>query len=230
LRSAFSLKGEPMKIQTDDLEAEAHLALPANGKGPGVLVLHPWWGLNADIKNVADHLAEAGFVALAPDLYNGRIATTIEQAGEYADALDEGQGRSIVQATADALQAHPACQTGPIGVIGFSLGAMFAIWLAHAQPEKVSAVVLFYGLGWPDHTNTQASYLGHFAEDDQYEDDEYRDSFEEALKKDGRPTTFHIYPNTGHWFFEPSRPDAYDEAAANLAWKRTLAFLHETVG
>lgn len=218
-----------MKIITNDLEAEAHLALPASGKGPGVLVLHPWWGLNADITNVADRLAEAGFVALAPDLYNGRIATTIEKAGEYADSLDQEASQAIVQAAANALQAHDACQAGPIGVIGFSLGAMFAIWLAHTQPEQVSAVVLFYGLGWPDQTNTQASYLGHFAENDPYEDDEYRDAFAEALKKDGRPTTFYIYPNTGHWFFEPSRHDAYDGAAAVLAWQRTLHFLQQTV-
>lgn len=218
-----------MKIKTNDLETEAHLALPASGKGPGVLVLHPWWGLNADITNVADRLAEAGFVALAPDLYNGRIATTIEKAGEYADALDEEASRAMVEAAAKALQTHEACLPGPIGVIGFSLGAMFATWLAHAQPAQVRAVVLFYGLGWPDHTNTQASYLGHFAENDPYEDDDYRDSFEQKLKENGRPTTFHIYPNTGHWFFEPSRPDAYEGAAAALAWQRTLHFLQQTV-
>ena len=219
-----------MKIEANNLEANAHLAVPASGSGPGVLVLHPWWGLNEDIKNVADRLAEAGFVALAPDLYNGRIATTIEQAGEYADALDEDAARAIVQAAAAALQNHDACLPGPLGVIGFSLGAMFGIWLAHAQPEQVSAVVLFYGLGWTSHTNTQASYLGHFAENDQYEDDDYRDEFEKALQENGRPTTFHIYPNTGHWFFEPSRPDAYDAAASELAWERTLAFLNETLG
>lgn len=219
-----------MKIITNDLEAEAHLALPASGKGPGVLVLHPWWGLNADITNVADRLAKAGFVALAPDLYNGRIATTIEKAGEYADSLDQEASQAIVQAAANALQAHDTCQVGPIGVIGFSLGAMFGLWLAHAQPAQVRAVVLFYGLGWPDHTISQASYLGHFAENDPYEDDEYRDEFEQKLLENGRPTTFHIYPNTGHWFCEPSRMDAYDEVAANLAWERTIAFLNETLG
>ena len=97
-----------MKIEANNLEANAHLAVPASGHGPGVLVLHPWWGLNEDIKNVADRLAEAGFVALAPDLYNGRIATTIEQAGEYADALDEDAARAIVQAAAAAFGDHIA--------------------------------------------------------------------------------------------------------------------------
>ncbi|WP_420627832.1 dienelactone hydrolase family protein [Candidatus Leptofilum sp.] len=218
-----------MKIKTKDSEANAHLALPKSGQGHGVLVLHPWWGLNEDIKAVCDQLAAAGFAALAPDLYDGRIATTIPEAEKYSEAMDEESAKSIVQAAAEALQVHEACQTGPIGVIGFSLGAMFAIWLAHAQPAQVSAVVLFYGLGWANQTNTQASYLGHFAENDPYDEDDYRDEFERTLRANGRPTTFHIYPNTGHWFFEPSRTDAYDAAAAELAWERTLSFLKETL-
>ncbi|GJM40727.1 MAG: dienelactone hydrolase [Ardenticatenaceae bacterium] len=219
-----------MKIQANDLEMEAHLALPASGQGSGVLVLHPWWGLNEDIKNVADRLAEAGFVALAPDLYDGRIATTIEQAEKLSAELDDETANPIIEAAISALLAHEACQDGQIGVLGFSMGAMFAVWAAHNQPAQVSSVVLFYGAGWTNQTNTQASYLGHFAENDPYEDDAFIDQFKEKLIENGRPTTFHIYPNTGHWFFEPSRTDAYDETAANLAWERTLAFLNETLG
>ena len=219
-----------MKIKANDSEAEAHLAVPPSGKGPGVLVLHPWWGLNEDIKQVANQLAEAGFVALAPGLYDGRIATTIAQAETFAGQLDSDKAAQIVQAAQAELLAHDACQGDRIGVIGFSLGAGFAVWLAHAQQASVAAVVLFYGLGWTEETNTQASYLGHFAANDPYEDDNYRDEFEQRLKGYGRPTTFHIYPNTGHWFFEPSRPDAYDAAASQLAWERTVAFLNETVG
>ena len=219
-----------MKIRANELEAEAHLAIPASGKGPGVLVLLPWWGLNEDIKNVADRLAEAGFVALAPDLYNGCIATTIPQAEEYIEAVDEDAARNIVQAAADTLLAHEACQGNQLATLGFSMGGMYAVWLAYAQPERVSAVVLFYGIGWANHANTQASYLGHFAENDQYEEDEYIQLFKDKLEENGRPHTFHTYPGTEHWFFEPSRPDAYNEAASKLAWERTLAFLNETLG
>ncbi|MCA9918502.1 MAG: dienelactone hydrolase family protein [Anaerolineales bacterium] len=219
-----------MKIKANDLEAEAHLALPASGKGPGVLVLHPWWGLNEDIKNVANRLAEAGFVALAPDLYNGRIATTIEQAEEFIELLDDNEAQAIVKAATDQLLAQEACQGNKIGVIGFSMGAMFAVWSAYDQPERVPAVVLFYGVGWANQTNTQASYLGHFAENDLYEEDEYIASFKENLVANGRPATFYTYPKTGHWFFEPSRPDAYDAEAAAVAWQRTARFLQETLG
>lgn len=219
-----------MKLQTENHEAAAYLALPEQQPAPGVLVLHPWWGLNQDIKNVCDQLAKAGFVALAPDLYDGRIATTIEQAGEYADALDDAVSQLIVQAAADALQDHEACLAGPIGVIGFSLGAMFATWLAHAQLEQVSAVVLFYGAGMLDQLNTQASYLGHFAANDPYEDADYIAQMEQKLRENGRPVTFHTYPDTSHWFFEPSRTEAYVADASKLAWERTLAFLNETLG
>ena len=83
-----------MKIQTNEYEAAAYLALPDGRPAPGVLVLHPWWGLNEDIKGVCDRLAEAGFVALAPDLYDGRIATTIEEAEKFAGAMDEDAAES----------------------------------------------------------------------------------------------------------------------------------------
>ncbi len=219
-----------MKIQTNEHEAAAYLALPDGRPAPGVLVLHPWWGLNEDIKGVCDRLAQAGFVGLAPDLYNGRIATTIKEAEKYSELMDEDAAGALTRAAADTLLAHEACQGNQIGVIGFSLGAGFAVGIAHDQPDAVSAVVLFYGLGWAEQTRTQASYLGHFAENDPYEDDEYREHFEQKLKENGRPATFHIYPGAGHWFFEPSRPDAYDPAAAERAWERTLEFLKETLG
>ena len=218
-----------MKIQAENVDATAYLALPGNQSGPGVLVLHPWWGLNADIMKVCDRLAEAGFVALAPDLYDGRIATTIPEAEKFIELMDEDAARNIIQAAADALLAHEACQGNQLGTIGFSMGCMFAVWLAHDQPERVPAVVLFYGVGWANQTNTQASYLGHFAEHDPYEEEEYQILFKEKLEENGRLFTFHTYHNTGHWFFEPSRTDAYDEPASELAWKRTVSFLKETL-
>jgi carboxymethylenebutenolidase len=218
-----------MKIQTDEYEATAYFALPKSGQGPGVLVLHPWWGLNDDVKAVCDRLAEAGFVALAPDLYDGRIATTIPEAEEFSQTMDEEAAEALVRAAVDELLADEACRGEKIGVIGFSMGAMFAVWIAHDKPNQVSAVVLFYGVGWANQTNTQASYLGHFAENDPYEEEEYQISFKEKLEENGRPSTFHIYPNTGHWFFEPSRTDAYNETASELAWKRTVSFLKETL-
>jgi carboxymethylenebutenolidase len=109
-------------------------------------------------------------------------------------------------------------------VIGFSLGAYYAMDLAAAHPEHIRSVVLFYGTGPADHSKSKAAYLGHFAENDEYEPPSNVDELEEALRRAGRPVTFYRYPEAGHWFFEADR-SAYNPAAASLAWERTLAFL-----
>src|SRR5690606_8626926 len=106
-----------------------------------------------------------------------------------------------------------------IAVIGFSLGAFYAMDLSAKKPESVRAVVLFYGSGPADFSASQAAYLGHYAELDEYEPLEYIRETEADLKKAGRPVTFYTYPGTKHWFFEPDRVDAYNPEAANLAWE-----------
>ena len=110
-------------------------------------------------------------------------------------------------------------------MIGFSLGAYYALELAAAQPEQIDRVVIFYGTGGDDYGSSKAAYLGHFAEADEYEPQAGVDALEQTLKRASRPLTFYRYPETGHWFFEPDRPLAYNPAAASLAWERTLAFL-----
>jgi len=112
-----------------------------------------------------------------------------------------------------------------LAVIGFSLGAYYALDLAAANPEHIRSVVIFYGTGGDDFSNSRAAYLGHFAENDEFEPQSNIDSLEESLKRAGRPVTFYRYSGTGHWFFEPDRTQAYNLAAASLAWDRTMAFL-----
>lgn len=201
---------------------DGYLAAPATGTGPGVLVLHAWWGLNDTIKYLCARLADAGFVAFAPDLYHGKVAATIPDAEALAQALDELQAKADIKEAVRFLNER----TGrSLAVIGFSLGGYYAVDLAAADPDHIHSVVLFYGVGDADVAASRAAYIGHFAENDAYESSVYIDGLEEALKRAGRPVTFYRYPGTGHWFFEPDRVDAYNEAAANLAWERTLAFL-----
>ncbi len=115
-----------------------------------------------------------------------------------------------------------------VDVIGFSLGAGYALGLPAAVPELIRSVVVFYGTNPLESNESEAAYLGHFAENDQFEPREGVDKLEQYLKGLGRPVTFYHYPGTGHWFFEPDRADAYNPAAAQLAWDRTLAFLKRT--
>lgn len=205
-----------------------YLALPASGKGAPILVLHAWWGLNAAIKALCDRLAAQGFVAFAPDLYNGKIASTIPEAEVLRDEMDGNpdQASATVAAAAAYLSAHPAATDRRLAVMGFSLGAYYALELSVSDPERVRAVVVFYGVRpADDYARSQAAYLGHFAEHDDYEPREDMEEMEASLRQAGRPVTFYTYPNTGHWFFEPDRADAYNPAAADLAWQRTLDFL-----
>jgi carboxymethylenebutenolidase len=207
-------------------QPEGYLALPSSGMGEGVLVLHAWWGLNNTIKKFCDRLAQNGYIAFAPDLYHGKVADSIPGAEALARALDNNHLQAEADVTAAALFLNE--RVGPsergLAVIGFSLGAYYAVNLSLSLPEKIRSVVLFYGTGPGDFEKSQAAYLGHFAEDDPYEPRDYAEEMEQALNRHGRPVTFYIYPGTHHWFFEPER-ETYHPAAANLAWERTIAFL-----
>ncbi len=211
------------------IQPDGFLALPAGGAGRPVLVLHAWWGLNDTFKQVCTRLADAGFVAFAPDLYNGEIAQTIAEAETLSSAIfgNLAPARADVARAATYLSERAGDADSPLAVVGFSMGAFFALDLSISATTRVGAVVVFYGTHPGDFAASQASYLGHFAEDDAYEAQADVDALEAALQRAGRPFTFHQYAGTGHWFFEPDREDVYDPVAATLAWDRTLAFLHD---
>ncbi len=206
---------------------EGYLSAPAAG-GPGVLVLHAWWGLNDTFKAVCDRLAQAGYTAFAPDLFKGRIAKTVEEAQELVQTVEAEWSEHIQAAAGEAVDfLVRRSRSQRIGVIGFSFGAAWASVLAAMRPANVGAVVLFYGAYAPDLTPATAAFLGHFAENDPYEPREGMEELQAALKAVGRPASFFIYEGTTHWFFETDRPEAYNPQAAQLAWERTLAFLAE---
>ena len=208
-------------------QPDGYLAVPPSGKGNPVLVLHPWWGLNDTMKAVCTRLAAAGFVAFAPDLYHGKVVDTIAAAETLSSALFENldQPRAAVAAAATFLSERAGPHAPGLAVLGFSLGAFFALDLSVTAPESIRSVVVFYGTRPGDYSGAQAAYLGHFAETDENESPEEVAHLEESLKRAGRPVTFYHYPGTAHWFFEPDRVQAYNPAAARLAWDRTLAFL-----
>lgn len=211
---------------------QGYLSIPASGKGPGVLVLHAWWGLNDFFRGFCVQLGQEGFVALAPDLFAGEVARTIEEAKQHQSTWNEEQEvPPIILSAVDNLSNNPAITGRRLGVIGFSLGGYWALWLAQKKPELFRAVVLFYGTngGGGDFQHSKAAYLGHFAEKDPYETESTIKALEKNLKDANRPTNFYTYPGTSHWFFEKDRPDAYNEAAARLAWKRTKEFLNSTL-
>jgi carboxymethylenebutenolidase len=206
------------------------LAAPPTGTGSGVLVLHAWWGLNDTMKAFCTRLAESGFVVFAPDLYHGKVADAIADAETLGKALDTNylQAKAEIADATTFLDEHAGQVDRGLAVIGFSLGAYYALDLAAADPEHIRSVVIFYGTGGGDYSSSRAAYLGHFAEKDEFEPPSNVDELEAALRRAGRPVTFYRYSGTGHWFFEPDRLQAYNQAAASLAWDRTLAFLKQS--
>jgi len=208
----------------------AYLAVPERDSGPGVLVLHAWWGLTSVFTDVCDRLAAEGYVALAPSLYAGGATTaSIAEAEKLVAAHDRepAEAESLVQAGVEQLRGLPAVTGSRIGVIGFSLGAYRALHLSQVRTDDVSAVVAVYGTDDGDYVPARAAYLGHFAEHDDFEPLQAVGALESRIRAAGREVTFHVYPGTGHWFIEPNRPDVYNAAAADLVWERTLDFLKD---
>jgi carboxymethylenebutenolidase len=188
--------------------------------------------LNDTIKAFCTRLAESGFVVFAPDLYHGKIADTIPGAEALSSDLDSKHLQAKAEITDAVLfltERAGQAERG-LAVIGFSLGAYFALDLASADAEHIRSVVIFYGTGPSDFSKSKAAFLGHFADQDEYEPQSNVDDLESSLKRAGRPVTFYHYSGTGHWFFEPDRTQAYNPAAASLAWDRTLAFLRDSFG
>lgn len=221
----MALKSRMVEFTAEGKPGKGYLASPGKARG-GVLVLHAWWGLNDFFKTFANRLASQGFLALAPDLYDGPIAKSADEAKGLHSKVDNDRIRQIVLGATDYLRTDLSISGRKIGVIGFSMGAAWSLSLSTLKPESVGAVVVFYG-SWPiDFSKAQSSFLGHFAPDDEWEPIADVRATEDKIRSAGREVSFHFYPGTKHWFVEENRPVEYNRDAADLAWKRTLEFLN----
>jgi carboxymethylenebutenolidase len=204
-----------------------YLVTPTSAPRGGILLLHAWWGLNDVFKTLCDRLAAEGYLVLAPDLYHGEIAATIAEAEKMRK-----KHIKVAATTKQILAAQKqlkAATNAPLGLMGFSLGAYWALWLLEEKPRAFAATVLFYGTRGGDFSKTKSAFLGHYAETDEFVAESGRKKFERTLKAAGKEVAFHVYPNTRHWFFESDRPE-YDPTSANLAWERTAQFLQTHLG
>jgi carboxymethylenebutenolidase len=205
-----------------------YLATPKSTPRGGILVLHAWWGLNNFVKDFCNRLADEGYFVLAPDLYGGEIATTPADAERLRQ--QKIKRNPTHKQIFDALkQLKTEADGTPLGLIGFSLGAWLGLWLVEEKPKDIAATVLFYAARGGEYAKTKSAFLGHFAETDEFVSDSGRKKLERTLKAAGRDLAFHVYPTTKHWFFENDRPE-FNRKAAELAWARTVEFLHTHIG
>lgn len=206
-----------------------YLALPEAPVGTGILVLHAWWGLTDHVRAVCDRLAGEGYVALAPDLFAGRVATDAADAEQQLAEADANELAHLTRSSLQTLHKLPATAEGPVGLLGYSMGASMALWLAARVPDAVAATAVFYGGQDIDMADARSAFLGHYAEADPFVDDDGLVLLESELHLDGLDVEFHRYPGTRHWFAEDDRPE-HDPEATALAWDRTLAFFRRHLG
>lgn len=214
-------------------QAHGYLAVPEAGSGPGVVVIQEWWGLDDHIPDVCDRLAAEGFVALAPDLYGGRVAHDADTAGEYMMSLPVEQAAKDLSGAIDYLLAHEAVTSQSVGTVGFCMGGGFVLLLAVEAGDKVSAAVPFYGVGpaVPNtYTGLTAAVQGHYAENDSfYPVDQARAQEQQIREESGAEVEFFYYP-AGHAFHNnEDKAGTYDAEQASLAWTRAVDFLRARV-
>jgi carboxymethylenebutenolidase len=210
-------------------KAHGYLSLPPSGAGPGLIVLQEWWGLVDHIKSVADRFADAGYVVLAPDLYKGKSATSPDEAQRLMMSLDLPFAAQALGGAAEYLRAHEAVHPKRVGVLGFCMGGQLALYAATIHPEMIDAVVDFYGVFNPNVPVNlkalRAPVLAHFGVHDASIPREKADRLLREMAHAGAECDGYFY-EAGHAFFNDSRDAVYNAQAAQLAWTRTLEFLH----
>jgi carboxymethylenebutenolidase len=218
------MSGQEVAFNPNGKPARGFLAFPAEENAPGVIVLHAWWGLNPFFKSLCERLASEGFVAFAPDLNDGKVAHTVEEARQIMSEANFERKHAIVASALEFLRARPEVRKEPFALIGFSMGASWSLALASERPDAIRKVVIFYGTEGADFSRIHAEVLGHFSDADEWEPMDGVLAMESDMRAAGIDPVFYTYPGTSHWFFEEDRSE-YEPAAAEQAWTRTLEFL-----
>lgn len=220
------MAGQRIDLPNGDAATVGYLAIPSSGSGPGVIVLQEWWGLVPHIEDICDRFAAEGFVALAPDLYQGESTKDPSDAATLMQALNISKTETILRKTCLTLLAHDAVTSEKVGVVGFCMGGQLAMLAATTNPV-IGAAVNFYGIHpavQPVFRDLQCPLRGFFAERDGSASPAVVAALDEELTLLGKPHVFKTYPDTDHAFFNDTRPTVYNAAAAADAWGEMLEF------
>ncbi len=210
----------------DGQEIRGWLARPAGVENaPGLIVIHEWWGLNENVRKMAEKLAGEGYAALAVDLYAGQAADSPEKARELVQSVDETNAQENLRQAYSYLTEQAGA--GDVGTIGWCFGGGWSLQTALLMPETVDATVIYYGRLVTDKERLEPltmPILGLFgAEDEGIPVSSVRE-FEQALEELGKDVEIHVYDGADHAFANPSG-SRYDPEAAEKAWKETTDFL-----
>lgn len=225
------MAGEMVKFRSNGGTCDGYLATPESGSGPGVVVLQEWWGLVDHIKDVCDRFADAGFVALAPDLYHGESTTHPDDAGKLMMAINIAETEKDMAGAITYLLSLEQTTSETVGTVGFCMGGQLSLYAACANPT-VSACVMFYGIHpevHPEYDTLQAPFLGFFAENDPMVTPEDAHTLKGHLEDAGKEVTIYIYDDADHAFFNDTREEVYNELHAHDSWARMLKFYKKNV-
>ena len=224
--------GESVSFASNGDTADGYLAVPASGSGPGLLLNQEWWGLNPQVKRLADRFAGEGFVVLAPDLYHGELAThdEMDKAAHLMTTLPIDRAARDMGGAVDYLLSRDDVIGDKVGAIGFCMGGMLTLVVAALQGDKIGAAVPYYGAplgdGAPDWSGLTAPVSGHFAENDDFFGPEPIKALEAELKGMGKDVTFEVHPGTGHAFVnEENAFGTYNKDVAEACLAESVAFL-----
>lgn len=223
------MTGQMVEFPSNGGTTSGYLATPAQGKGPGVIVIQEWWGLVPHIKDVCDRFAGEGYVALAPDLYHGQSTRSPDEAGKLMMALRIDEAEKDLRGAIAYLLKHESTVGDKVGTIGFCMGGALSLYAASKNPQ-VGACAVFYGIHpnvKPDLASLQAPVLGIYAELDAYVTPAVVHELEAKLKEHGKSAEMHIYAGRDHGFFNDTRSEVYDESDAKDAWERVLKLYGE---
>ncbi|MDT8999968.1 dienelactone hydrolase family protein [Paucibacter sp. APW11] len=215
--------GHLIDLQHPDGGTSRGYLAEAQAGAPGLILIQEWWGLNDHIKALVDRFAAAGFTTLAPDLYQGRVAGNADEASHLMNGLDFA---AAVQQDLRAAQTLLQQQCKAVAVLGFCMGGALTIAAAVHLPG-LAAGVCFYGIppaSVADPAQLRIPLQGHFASRDDWCTPAAAAALEQALRSHGQQPEFHHY-QADHAFFNSSRPEVFDAAAAELAWQRSVEFL-----
>jgi carboxymethylenebutenolidase len=228
---------ETVEFASNGTTASGYLVRPPGGTGPGIVVVQEWWGLDSGIKTQAERLGAAGFVALVPDLYHGELAehTEMDKAAQLMTQLPPDRAARDMSGAVDFLADHEAVTGDGLGVIGFCMGGMLAWLLACNRPDRIKAVVTFYGYPQgemePDWSQLDAPVRGHMAENDDFFGPEGANALESKLQGMGKDVELTVHPGTGHAFMGPHNAlGTFNEQLSEQIWPGAITFLHEQLG
>lgn len=223
--------GQRVQFPSNGHTCEGYFAPAESGKGPAVVVIQEWWGIVPHIENLVDRFAQAGFTAVAPDLYHGKTTKSPDEAAKLLMELDVERAEREIAGAGEFLLSRPETSSRTYGVVGFCMGGALAQFAATRQ-EKVGAAASFYGgfkrvpLEW---NNLGAPLLLVFGENDKGVSAEQGQELAEKLKAMGKDVEVAVYPNADHAFFNDDRPEVYNPAAAADAWNRLLTLFRDNL-